>query len=191
MTQAPVVRESLDEPRAWSLLLALAQRASAGQPLRVARGFGFDRSGGLREGTPETGLIAVDPLGEPGFRTVAPISTEVAQMLEMYLPLCIGEESASLVFGHLGQSLDAQIATASGASRYVSGPENIRHMHGLRAFCDAVVVGAATVEHDDPRLTTRLVRGQNLCGPRTYGFRTGSAKRATRTSSVPGVSNLR
>ena len=82
-------------------------------------------------------------------------------MLDLYLPLCLGDESLHLVFGHMGQSLDAQIATSSGASRYVTGPENIQHMHRLRALCDAVVVGASTVERDDPQLTTRLVSGRN------------------------------
>ncbi len=161
MTQAPVVRELLDEPKAWSLVLALADRARSGQPVRSPRGFGFDRSGALREGPPEAGLVSIDPSPEPTFRTALPVPESVAQMLDIYLPLCVGEASASMVFGHLGQSLDAQIATASGASRYVSGPENIRHMHCLRALCDAVIVGVGTVEHDDPLLTTRLVRGEN------------------------------
>src|SRR5207245_1441303 len=57
--------------------------------------------------------------------------------------------------------LDGQIATASGASRYVTGPQNILHMHRLRALCDAVIVGAGTVEADDPQLTTRLVAGDS------------------------------
>ncbi len=63
------------------------------------------------------------------------------------------------VLAHLGQSLDGRIATASGHAEAVTGPENITHLHRLRALADAVLVGAATVRHDDPRLTTRLVEG--------------------------------
>jgi hypothetical protein len=43
----------------------------------------------------------------------------------------------------------------------VTGEENIRHMHRLRALCGAVVVGPGTVVADDPQLTTRLVAGPN------------------------------
>ncbi len=66
---------------------------------------------------------------------------------------------AHAVLGHLGQSLDGRIATASGHAAAVTGPENITHLHRLRALADAVLVGAATVGHDDPALTTRLVPG--------------------------------
>jgi riboflavin-specific deaminase-like protein len=64
-----------------------------------------------------------------------------------------------LVVGHLGQSLDGFIATESGDSRFVTGPDNIVHLHRMRALCDAVIVGAGTVAADDPQLTTREVPG--------------------------------
>jgi riboflavin-specific deaminase-like protein len=82
-------------------------------------------------------------------------------MLSLYLPLCTDAQAAALVIGQMGQSLDGQIATAGGASRSVNGPETIRHLHRLRALCDSVLVGARTVERDDPQLTTRLVPGDN------------------------------
>ena len=77
-------------------------------------------------------------------------------LLSLYAPLCTAR---GFVLGHVGQSLDGQIATQSGASRYITGVENLRHMHRLRALVDAVIVGASTVEADDPLLTTRLVAG--------------------------------
>ncbi|MEO3474485.1 RibD family protein [Roseomonas sp. CAU 1739] len=63
------------------------------------------------------------------------------------------------VVGRLAQTLDGRIATASGSSQWIGGPGDILHTHRLRALCHAVVVGAGTVRHDDPRLTTREARG--------------------------------
>jgi riboflavin-specific deaminase-like protein len=85
----------------------------------------------------------------------------VRALLELYVPLCLVPAGRSLAVGHLGQSLDGFIATASGDSYYVTGPANVRHLHRLRALCSAIVVGAGTIERDDPQLTVRHVEGPN------------------------------
>jgi riboflavin-specific deaminase-like protein len=90
-----------------------------------------------------------------------PVSQPVQDLFDLYLPLCALGATRSFVVGHLGQSLDGRIATASGVSRFITGRENIVHLHRMRALADAVVVGAETVRQDDPLLTTRLVRGRN------------------------------
>jgi riboflavin-specific deaminase-like protein len=68
-------------------------------------------------------------------------------------------DGRSFVLGRIAQSLDGYIATRGGESVWISGPDDLRHTHQLRALCDAVVVGAKTVRADNPRLTTRLVDG--------------------------------
>jgi diaminohydroxyphosphoribosylaminopyrimidine deaminase/5-amino-6-(5-phosphoribosylamino)uracil reductase len=52
-------------------------------------------------------------------------------------------------------SLDGRTALANGASQWISGPEARAWVHGLRAQCDAVIVGGGTVRADDPLLTSR------------------------------------
>ena len=76
----------------------------------------------------------------------------------IYEPLL---HSDPLVIAQLGQTLDGRIATHTGHSHYVTGPETIVHLHRLRALVDAVVVGAGTAIADNPRLTVRRVPGQN------------------------------
>lgn len=76
-------------------------------------------------------------------------------------PLIPFPEGNSFVVAQLGQTLDGRIATITGASRYISGREALRHLHRLRASVDAVVVGVGTVVADDPQLTVRHARGPN------------------------------
>ncbi|WP_293451846.1 bifunctional diaminohydroxyphosphoribosylaminopyrimidine deaminase/5-amino-6-(5-phosphoribosylamino)uracil reductase RibD [Planktotalea sp.] len=55
----------------------------------------------------------------------------------------------------LALSLDGQIATRTGDSQWITGPNARRAVHTLRASHDAVLIGAGTARVDDPSLTVR------------------------------------
>ena len=59
------------------------------------------------------------------------------------------------VIGKAAMSLDGKMATRTHHSQWISGPESRRHAHALRAACDAIIVGAGTLQHDNPSLTVR------------------------------------
>ena len=82
-------------------------------------------------------------------------------LFDLYLPVLGSVKDNLRVVAHLGQSLDSYIATQNGDSFYVTGEENRKHLHCLRALSDAVIIGAGTALVDDPQLTTRAVPGNN------------------------------
>lgn len=148
------------EDAVWRLVLTAA---------RLSRARDFDP--GRRQRVAAADLAEVSPAGgdaglvwEPGrgWGFDPPADADpLRSIAELYLPLCAPAGSGCEVHAHLGQSLDACVATAHGDSCYVTGHENLRHLHRMRALCDAVLVGTETAACDDPRLTTRLVEGAN------------------------------
>lgn len=125
-----------DDDAAWDELLLLAQ-----QPPEL-----------LRRAEIRAGL-------EPPRTAYADTDIAAPSLFGLYLPLL--EAGPTVAVAHLGQSLDGRIATACGASHYVTGEQDILHNHRMRALCDAVLIGAGTVRHDDPQLTVRQCPGEN------------------------------
>ncbi|MCQ2379477.1 MAG: bifunctional diaminohydroxyphosphoribosylaminopyrimidine deaminase/5-amino-6-(5-phosphoribosylamino)uracil reductase RibD [Victivallaceae bacterium] len=55
----------------------------------------------------------------------------------------------------LATTLDGRIATATGKSTWITGPEARSRVQRLRRLAGAIMVGAATARNDRPRLTVR------------------------------------
>lgn len=144
---------------AWDVVVACAAAANRLESAPSAAAFAAADDGTLLPrplGAADT--VVVWAPGR-GWRSAVASDDPRAAILELYLPISSATPSHPITVGHLGQSLDGFIATLSGDSQFVTGRENIVHLHRMRALCDAIVVGAGTVAADDPQLTTRHVIG--------------------------------
>jgi riboflavin-specific deaminase-like protein len=143
---------------AWTIVLAAAQDAARLELRNESAAFAVDGSGRLQPVEPGARSALVWDPGK-GWRLTLPAADPRSALVDLYLPVCSASPSRPIAVGHLGQSLDGFIATHAGESQFVTGDENIRHLHRMRALSHAVIVGAGTVAADNPQLTTRHVPG--------------------------------
>jgi diaminohydroxyphosphoribosylaminopyrimidine deaminase/5-amino-6-(5-phosphoribosylamino)uracil reductase len=151
-----------DEARAWSLLRGLSRLAAdGGGAIESGSGLALESAQTLRLCAPHQAWIIARPDLIAGWSAQQPIEPAAAQLLDTFMPLCVGARAARLVLAHLGQSADGHAATPNDTGQFITGHEDIVHTHRLRALFDAVLVGASTVAVDNPMLTTRWVEGTN------------------------------
>ncbi len=102
-----------------------------------------------------------DTLRAAGVEVAAGLLTEQARELNAVWTFAV-EHQRPYVTWKFATTLDGRSAAADGTSRWVSGAAARRDTHRLRALCDVMLVGTATVEVDDPALTVRDEHDQPL-----------------------------
>ncbi len=150
-----------DADGGWDLVREAARAAEPAARTADAAGYALDETGGLRRVPLGDAAALLEWRPRHGWVLALPSRDPRHALVDLYLPICSATAARPITVGHLGQSIDGFIATRTGDSQYVTGTENLMHMHRLRALCDAVIVGAGTVAADDPQLTTRQVEGPN------------------------------
>jgi len=153
----PVTEAALDA--AWTIVLATSRAAESAAAAGATSTFAISPDGELLPVGADNPHAVVAWRQDSGWEATLPVTDPRRALIDLYLPITSATSKRPVTIGHLGQSLDGFIATHSGESQFVTGEENILHLHRMRALCDAVVVGAGTVAADDPQLTTRRVPG--------------------------------
>jgi diaminohydroxyphosphoribosylaminopyrimidine deaminase / 5-amino-6-(5-phosphoribosylamino)uracil reductase len=140
VTLEPCARQGRTPPCVDAVLEAGVARvvAAVSDPNPETNGRGFQR---LRS----AGLEVAQPGGELELR---------ARMQNEAYRVWIAERRPFVVY-KAATTLDGRVTVPG--SRWVTGEEARRRVHGLRAEVDAVAVGMGTVRADDPQLTARGV----------------------------------
>jgi len=111
---------------------------------------------GMRDPFPKVDGAGIATLQAAGIRVeMAPqqYQQQVASLCAPYRMLI--HHHRPWVIAKWAMTLDGKIATATGDSRWISGEASRRRVHQLRGQVDAILVGRATAQCDDPLLTAR------------------------------------
>lgn len=115
---------------------------------------------GTRDPNPHVEGMGIEKLRAAGVEVVLGVREEKARA-------CIAPWNKHITTGlpyvslKLALSLDGRIATRTGESKWVTGPDARAKVHLLRGKSDAIAVGIGTALADDPRLTVRDAPGSS------------------------------
>ncbi len=113
----------------------------------------------LRDPFPQVAGGGFAELEQAGIEVVdGVLQAEAEELNAPFLKLL--REKRPWVIAKWAMTLDGKIATRTGESKWISGPESRAIGQELRSRVDAIVVGRRTAELDDPLLTARLPAGE-------------------------------
>ena len=109
---------------------------------------------GCTDPNPKHAGKAVGLLREHGMEVVCGVEEKLCRRLNeaFFKWIATGKPFVLL---KLAMTLDGKIATATGNSRWITGPEARSRVQKLRQWADAVMVGGGTFRTDSPKLTVR------------------------------------
>ena len=100
----------------------------------------------------------IDQLRAAGIKvTTGVLAAECSRLNEAFNKWIV--TGKPFVIAKCGMSLDGRLTRAPNEGRWLTGPAARRHAMQLRAQVDAILIGAETLRRDNPRLTTRGIRG--------------------------------
>ncbi len=119
---------------------------------------------GMEDPNPKVSGKGIEILREAGLQVDVGVLKERCERLNRVFAKFISTRMPFVTL-KVAQTLDGKIATSTGESKWITGPEARKHGHMLRNFSDAIIVGIGTVLRDDPSLTTRLEDVENARDP--------------------------
>ncbi len=125
----------------------------------------------IRAGITEVRFAVIDPnpdvsgngrreLEAAGIRVVEEDAEGAKELYEAFAKHI--ETGVPFVTVKYAMTLDGKIATHTGDSKWVTGPEARGYVQAMRRVCDAILVGVNTALTDDPYLTSRDDDGNPL-----------------------------
>ncbi len=99
-------------------------------------------------------------LQSQGVNVVTGVLEEQARYINRFFLMHVANKRPYII-AKSATSLDGKVATRTGHSQWITGPEARQRGHQLRQAVDAIVVGSDTVIADNPSLTVRLP--EHLC----------------------------
>ena len=108
----------------------------------------------MRDPNPRVGGKGIAALRRAGLAVKVGVAQSEAESLNRAYSHWIKTKRPYVIL-KAGMTLDGQIATASGDSRWITSKESRQEVHQLRTETDAVLIGVGTVIADNPSLTAR------------------------------------
>jgi diaminohydroxyphosphoribosylaminopyrimidine deaminase / 5-amino-6-(5-phosphoribosylamino)uracil reductase len=115
---------------------------------------------GMVDPNPQVAGSGIEKIRSAGIDVTVGVETEACEILnEAFVHRILYQRPFGIL--KYAMTLDGKIATTTGHSAWITGPESRHWVHELRSQCDAIIVGGNTVRRDNPHLTSHGVSDRN------------------------------